>query len=166
MVTASAVRSGMRNRWADEFERSLRSEACADGRHDECPHLDGFVTGLNPRRLRFESGAGLCKCDCHSSCTVTSSNRVAVSVKTWRECCTCPGAAAERVRRQELESALDAAQAVREIAAGKSREQIKDLYLAELRGRGLTIPEDFLDAQVDALAGNLWKLPGLFRRPR
>jgi hypothetical protein len=62
---------------------------------------------------------------------------------------------------------LGAAQAVREVAAGKSREQVKDLYLAELRARGLVIPAaDFLEAQVDALAGNLWKLPGFFRRPR
>jgi len=44
---------------------------------------------------------------------------------------------------------------VRAVAAGKSREQIRDLYEAELRSRGLTVPPDrLLGAYADALAGN------------
>jgi hypothetical protein len=171
-LNASAVDSGMRNRWADEFERSLRSEACHDGLHNECPHFDGFAAGLNPRRMRFEAGAGLCKCDCHSSCPITST-RITVSPRTWRQSCTCPGAEAERIRhdqagvefpdwdelqaryRQESQSQREAFQAARASAEGKSREEIKDLYLAELRSRGLGIPpQEILDADVDALTGN------------
>jgi hypothetical protein len=89
----------MHNPWADEFEREQRSRDCAHGTHDDCPHLDGFGGGLNPRRLRLESGAGLCQCQCHSSCPVTS-KRMAVPLATWRESCGCPGAAAERSRQE------------------------------------------------------------------
>jgi hypothetical protein len=81
---------GMHTPWADEFERALRSQACARDRHDACSHLTGYGGGLNPRRLRLEFGAMLCKCECHSSCPVTSS-RAAVRVRTWREMCSCPG---------------------------------------------------------------------------
>jgi hypothetical protein len=40
-------------------------------------------------------------------------------------------------------------------AAGKTREEIKALYIAELRSRDLKIPEgEVLDANVDALNGH------------
>lgn len=197
-LNASAVHSGMRNRWADEFERAHRTPACVRGAHDDCPHLYGFGGGLNPRRLRLEFGAGLCKCECHSSCPVTS-RRVTVQVQTWRQSCSCPGAAAERARQDEAGEEFpdfreemaksqratqlrrEAAEAVRARAAGKSREELKDLYTAELRSRGLKIPpEEILDANIDAITGNylptfrllgrslasLGKLLGAFRPPR
>lgn len=167
-----AIRSGMCKRWADEFERSLpRSPACARDRHDECPHLHGFGGGFNPRRLRLEFGAGLCPCDCHSSCPITS-KRITISARVWRESCTCPGAEAERISldeagidldfdeawaksRQESRSRREAFQAARDNVAGKSREEIREMYISELRLRGLKIPRDeVLDAAVDALTGN------------
>jgi hypothetical protein len=52
---------------------------------------------------------------------------------------------------QARREAFDAAKAQ---AAGKTREQIRDLYMAELRARGLDMPPDqTLDAEVDAIAG-------------
>ena len=75
----------------------------------------------------------------------------------------------------------EAAEAVRARAAGKSREELKDLYIAELRSRGLNIPrEQILDANIDAITGNylpafrllgqslasLGRLFGAFRPPR
>lgn len=75
----------------------------------------------------------------------------------------------------------EAAKAVRARAAGKSREELKDLYTAELRSRGLKIPpEEILDANIDAITGNYLptfrllgrslasqgKLLGAFRPPR
>jgi hypothetical protein len=143
----------------------------------------------------LESGAGLCKCDCHSSCPVTST-RITTSPQTWRQSCTCPGAQAERIRndqagaqfpdfgelwaksQQEAQSIREAFRATRASAAGKSREQVRDVFIAELRSRGLEIPrEEILDAHVDALTGNyltglrllgrsvasLWKLRDAFR---
>ena len=162
----------MRNRWADQFERIHRSQACLRGEHEECSHLCGFGGGFIPWRLRFEFGAVLCKCECHSSCPVTGPP-AAIPERTWRESCTCPGAEQERQRRagagaefpdfheylarsrrrsQTRREAFDAAKAK---AADKNREQIRDLYKAELRARGLeTPPDEILDAEVDAITGD------------
>lgn len=162
----------MRNRIADEFERHLRGSACARGRHAQCRHLCGFAVGLNPRRLRFESGAGLCKCDCHSFCPVTS-KRMTVNWQAWHQSCTCPGAEAERIRwdqaglefpdfderlaraRQVAEARRAAFRVVRASTPGKSREEIRARYLAELRSRGVEEPPDaILEADVYALTGD------------
>src|SRR5262245_11971479 len=87
----------MRGRWADDVERSLRSTACADGTHDDCPHVTGLGGGLNPVRIRIELGAVVCKCECHAECPIhVTSARMTVPVRRWREECSCPGAATER----------------------------------------------------------------------
>jgi hypothetical protein len=119
-------------------------------------------------------------------------------VQAWRQSCSCPGAAAERARQDEAGEEFPdfreemakyqratqlrrkAAEAVRARAAGKSRKELKDLYTAELRSRGLKIPpEQILDANIDAITGNYlsafrWlgrsvasagKLLGAFRPP-
>ena len=135
----------------------------------------GYGGGLNPVRLRFESGVGLCPCDCHAPCPVAfRDNRMTVPGRAWRESCTCPGAVAERTRqdqagvefppdfaerraetRQRYQSRREAFLATRSRAAGKSREEIRDLYIAELRARGQEMPsEEALDASVAALTGN------------
>jgi hypothetical protein len=151
----------MRNPWADEFERSLRSPACLGGAHGDCPHLHGFGGGPNPRRLRLEFGVMLCKCECHSSCPVTS-KRMAVPVQTYIESCTCPGGEDQRSglyragarARRDSQARKEAFNAVKARAAGMSRDQIKDLYKAELRARGLDIPpEVLLDADVSLMIG-------------
>ena len=79
-----------------------------------------------------------------------------VPPEVWRESCTCPGAGQElqdarhrsRVRKEAFESA-------RARAAGKGRDEIREIYVAELNARGLAAPgEDLLDAVVDQIAGN------------
>ncbi|HEY6791493.1 MAG TPA: hypothetical protein VI365_29695 [Trebonia sp.] len=57
--------------------------------------------------------------------------------------------------RQRSQSRQEAFLAARSKVAGKSREEIRDLYIAELRARGQEIPsEEALDANVAALTGN------------
>lgn len=65
-----------------------------------------------------------------------------------------------RARRQARKEAFEAA---REAAPGKSREDMKDLYVAELRARGQDVPPGpLLGAEIDALTGHplrgLWKM--------
>lgn len=162
----------MRDRWADQFERVHRSRSCVRGEHDDCSHLCGFGGGFVPWRWRFEFGAVLCKCECHSSCPVTGP-QTAVPERTWRESCTCIGAEQERRKlaaagvefpdftesmaqsRQRSRTRREAFDAARANAAGKTRVEIRDLYQAELHARGLEIPPDeILDAQVDAIIGD------------
>jgi hypothetical protein len=162
----------MRNPWADEFEQTHRSLACRRGAHDDCPHMCGLGGGFNPRRFRVEFGAALCKCDCHSPCPITGS-RVTVPVKSWQDSCSCTGAAQERGRQaqtgtgfpdfkahmarsqRQAEARREAFRAAEARAAGRSREEIREIYLSELRIRDLKIPpEEALDAKVDAIAGD------------
>jgi hypothetical protein len=150
----------MRNPPADESGRSMWSEACGEGSHHDCPHLLGHGTEFNPRRLRLESGVVLCKCACHSSCPANGT-RMMVPEQTWRESCTCPGAQDRRAKldrtdgrsRDSSQGHLEALYAVRARAAGMSREEIKDAYVAELHSRGLAVPaEPAFDGIVDAIA--------------
>jgi hypothetical protein len=53
-----------------------------------------------------------------------------------------------RARKEAFESA-------RARAAGKSRDEIRGIYVAELNARGLKVPgDDVLDATVERIAGN------------
>ncbi len=79
--------TAMRNPRADDHED--QAPACILGEHENCPHLNGYGSMLNLRRLRFEPGTLLCKCDCHSSCPLTG-KRAFVREQTWHESCTCP----------------------------------------------------------------------------
>jgi len=64
--------------------------------------------------------------------------------------------------QRDAESRREAFRTVRAEAAGRSREEIRDLYEAELRSRGLPIPsQDILDARVDAITGNFIPLARL-----
>jgi hypothetical protein len=157
-----------------EFEEAFRTRACAREVHQDCPHFSGMGGGFNPRRLRPEFGAGLCRCSCHSLCPVTiTTKRLTVPVKAWYTSCTCPGAEQERraldeagieirdfgelreeTRRRSL-ARKEAFGAARAHAAGKSREEIREIYVAELRARDLKIPaEPVLDAVVEHITGN------------
>lgn len=160
------------DRWA-EFHELHRTRECAREAHRECPHLVTFGGGFNPRRLRLEFGAGLCPCSCHSPCPVTiTTKRLTVPAKQWYDSCTCPGADQRRQRFDELggipdfseareqaerrsQARKEAYEAARARAAGKSRAEIRDIYVAELNARGLRIPaERVLDAVVERIAGN------------
>jgi hypothetical protein len=58
-------------------------------------------------------------------------------------------------QRQTDQARREAFQAVRRAAAGKSRDELRELYLAELRARGLEPPsEQGLAATVEHIAGN------------
>jgi hypothetical protein len=144
---------------ADDYED--QAPACVRGQHENCPHLNGYGSALNLRRLRFEAGALLCKCGCHSSCP-RADKRAGVLEQTWRESCTCPGAEDERPRREPAavqaqsppQPLHEVGRAVRAKAAGQSQEQIKDLFKAELRARGLRIPrEEVLNVMVKVITG-------------
>jgi hypothetical protein len=177
------------NRQSDEFGRKQRTLACARGLDAECPHMLGFGGGFNPRRLRYEAGIGLCTCDCHASCPVsgemrqTISGRITIPARTWLESCTCPGAEAARTSldqaglefpdfdelwsrsRQQHQSRRDAFDAARAQAGGKNREEIREVYLAELRSRGQEISsQEALDANVAALAGDYLPVARLIGR--
>jgi hypothetical protein len=164
----------MSDLWA-EMREDLRSRACAHEDHGECPHFASIGGGLNPRRLRLEFGAGLCPCSCHASCPATpAGKRMTVPFKVWRESCTCPGADAERHRldgaglsdppdfdelREEAQrrsrARKEAYEATRARSAGKSREEIREMYVAESRARGLKVPGDpVLEAVADRITGN------------
>ena len=180
----------MGSRQVGHGERVLYGQACLEGMHEECGHWQGIGSALNPRRLRRERFAILCGCDCHSSCLVTNEKNT-VGDLAWRRSCTCPGAEAFRrmldevvglpfgVRdfaemwaesRHEFKSRREAFKAAQASAAGQDREQLKDLYTAELRSRGRKIPGDAaLDAAIAAHMRevvSLGKLLGSFRRPR
>ncbi len=151
----------MGSRQAGNRERVLQSPSCLDGSHEECGHWRGYRVALNLRRLRRDGSAMLCGCGCHSSCPVTSEENT-VGDQAWRQSCTCPGAGAIRdVRdqveaqpvdfsdfragwpryRREITSRREAFRAAQASAAGMDREQLRDLYVAELRARGLTTPD-------------------------
>ena len=162
----------MSDRWA-EFGQVGRSRACILDAHDDCAHFVAVGGGFNPRRLRLESGAGLCPCPCHVSCPVIPrGKRLTVPAEAWRESCTCPGAGPERRRldeagvgfpgfgeiredaRRRSRARKEAFESARARAAGQDRDEIREIYVAELTSRGLRAPrEDHLDAAVDQITG-------------
>ena len=142
----------MSDRWT-EFGQVGKSRACTLGAHGDCTHFVIAGGGFNPQRLRLEFGAGLCPCACHSPCPVAArGKRLTVPTEVWRESCTCPGAEHARRRSRARKEAFESARAR---AAGKSRDEIRDIYVAELHARGLAAPgEDLLEAVVDQITGN------------
>jgi hypothetical protein len=147
----------MGSRQVDKGERVLSSPACLEGMHEECGHWQGCGGAFSSRRLRRVGFTILCRCDCHSSCPVTNEEHTAGD-QAWRRSCTCPGAEAVRRIRDEfgvqpfgvrdlremwaksrngLRSRREAFKAAQASAAGQDREQLKELYVAELRARGL-----------------------------
>jgi hypothetical protein len=146
--------------------------ACARDGHAECPHFFGLGGDwLNLLRLQFDD-AGLCQCSCHCACPLGGTGRWSVPFRVWLNSCACPGA--DRVRhrfaevgepprvdevRERVErdgrARKEAFEAARRAAAGKSRDEIRELYVAELRSRGVDPPtEPFLAATVEHIAGN------------
>lgn len=159
----------------------LWSRECLTGAHVECGHLCGF--GHN--RVRGRQLVGVCGCDCHSTCLLTgrgpfvyramwdglcdcpgaeqAADRLDAAqrdapdfgdfARQWRESRGENGRAGDPwQRRTAKQQAFEAARAA---SAGQSRSQIREIYVAELRARGLTVPSDLvLDATADAIARN------------
>jgi hypothetical protein len=158
----------------------LRSMSCLAGTHAECGHLGAMTYG---RRDAGRPSLVLCQCGCHSACPLAGWSLV-VSRAIWEGLCTCAGTELAAVKldgarrdapdfdefkrtwRERREKSAresdkrvagrrEAFEAARAASAGKSGEQIRELYVAELRARGLTVPSDIvLDATADAIAGN------------
>jgi hypothetical protein len=101
-----------------------------------------------------------------------------VSLTIWQQLCICPGAeeqrawkedrdeqrpgvtreSRERDRREWRERHEARMQALRAVSAarhGKTRDELRDLYVAELRARGQKVPPGpFLEADIDQLTGH------------
>ena len=150
----------MGSRQVGNYERVLPGPACLEGLHEECGHWHGSGSAFHFGHLRREGFTILCRCDCHSSCPITSEKNI-VGDQAWRQSCTCPGAEAMRrmldefgilpfgvrdfrkmwaMSRKGLQSRREAFEAAQASAAGPDRGQLKDLYVAELRVRGLRMP--------------------------
>jgi hypothetical protein len=172
----------MGRRAGDGFGQEERSSACASGAHRDCGHCR---MGMRRRasRDRLESTVVLCGCDCHAACALAG--RAPVSLTVWQQLCVCPGAdwcrtwkedwddpfpgsrqareRDERAARGRAEARRQAFEAARAAAQGKTRGQVRDIYLAELRARGQEpSPGWIFEAEVDFLTGHplraLWKL--------
>ena len=150
-----------------------RSRACADETHQACGHVSAAIPGARPRR---EATILLCRCACHEACPLARRKLDGVPVTVWRQRCTCPGAeqarttqrdpcellpgfeefreTLEREAQQRSEASKDALQAARTAAPGKTRDEIRELFAAELRARGLKVPPDrLLEVAVDMITG-------------
>ena len=160
----------------------LMSSACTGGEHQECGHVRvGLRAPLSANRL--QSAIVLCGCSCHASCPLA--DRAPVALPIWQQLCACPGGdryrvwsedakepwpgagdAWERTRRQTVLRAgarREARRAVQAVATGKTRSQVRDIYLAELRARDQEAPpEPFLEIDLDFVTGHplraLWKM--------
>ncbi|HTZ92568.1 MAG TPA: hypothetical protein VMB74_09250, partial [Streptosporangiaceae bacterium] len=102
---------------------------------------------------------------------ILTAKRLTVPIKTWDSSCTCPGAQQERQRLAEAgieirdfadiredarrlsRARREAYEAARARAAGKTRDEIRDIYLAERSVRDLNVPSDrVLEAVVERVA--------------
>ena len=168
-------------------DTGLLSSACAEGEHQECGHVRvGMRAPLSAGRL--QSAIVLCGCDCHASCPLA--DRAPVPLTVWQQLCVCPGGeryrawkedakepwrgageAWERTRRKTVlrtSARREAFRAAQAAANGKTRAEVRDIYLAELRARDQeTPPEPFLEIDLDLLTGHrlraMWKMEKLRR---
>jgi hypothetical protein len=164
------------------FELVGWSRACVGGVHLDCGHVKAGM-----RRLvsgdRLQSTIALCRCPCHAACALAE--RMPVSLTVWQQLCRCPGGermrawkedpdnpwpgakeAREKQQRESQESHeahQEAMRAARDAAPGKTRAEVRELYIAELRARGQEVPpEPILDVEVEFLIGHplraFWKM--------
>ena len=163
----------------DDHEQSRH---CAAGEHRDCGHV--AIASRAHRGGRLQSVIALCRCDCHEACSLTGWQHVPLTA--WQELCECPGAAFQRTWKEDIDDPWPGAReqrerrqreaqerkeahhhafrAASEAARGKTRRQVRELYLAELRARGGAdqLPNDaVLEAEVDAMMGH--PLRGLAR---
>ena len=154
----------------------FRSRLCVSEAHESCGHLGrGRMLSHDGRLVLM-----LCRCGCHSACALATGLPL-VSEAIWVGLCTCPGTELaearlaeaereapdfpdvermrerreERARERQAERAAgrDAWEAARAAAGGKSRAQAREVYVGELRARGVAVPSDLvLDAAADAIA--------------
>jgi hypothetical protein len=157
---------------SDHHHDDERSAHCRRGDHVGCPHQWGVGGGLNPRKLRLETGYSLCRCSCHAACPVTSPGQAVIPQEVWYASCACPGGVALRQRRDDAgirdrdfagyraerasrrQAREEAGEAALARAGRSSREEFRQAYVAELQARQLSVPADpVLDATVDHILG-------------
>ena len=127
---------------------------CRSGRHGRCTHRNPSDKGF-PKRLRDGFKITLCGCDCHAACPLTS--QADVSDREWEMSCSCPGAGLPRdfyrARREGDQRLRAAAAAVQAESVGKTRTEIRQLLINELKaGSGPLPSSDNLDFAVDHIA--------------
>lgn len=150
-----------------------RSRACAGSAHQVCGHVS-FAIPPRPGRRR-ESTIVLCRCSCHRACPLAR-RKGDVPGTVWQLRCSCPGAEDARTSQGDPGEALptgdeyretykselrlrsearkETFKATRAAVSGKTRDEVRDLYIAELVARGLEIPrEPLLEANIDMLCG-------------
>ena len=162
-----------------------RSRACAGEAHRDCGHV-GAAVRMPASGHRLESTIALCRCPCHAACPLV--DRMPVPLPVWQQLCACPGAEKQRAWKEDQdepwpgakefrekeqresqerrEPCKQAIQAARAAAPGKTRDEVRDLYIAELRARGQKVPpEPFLEAEIDLLTDHplrglrkIWKV--------
>lgn len=165
-----------------------RSLACASGTHQECGHVSiGMRRKPSPDRL--ESIIALCRCSCHAACPLAG--RMPVPLTVWQQLCPCPGGQRHRAWKDDpdepwpgfreeqdrgerewqnyMAARKQAFEATQAAAAGKTRDELRDLYIAELRARGQEVPlRPDLDVELEFLSGHplraLWKMRRTLRR--
>ena len=127
---------------------------CGSGRHGRCVHRNTSGKGF-PKRLHDGFKTALCGCDCHAACPLTG--HADVSDREWELSCSCPGAQLPRDfyrnRREGDQRLRAAAAAVQAESAGKTRTEIRQLLISELKtGSGPLPSSDDLDFAVDHIA--------------
>jgi hypothetical protein len=134
----------------------ILTPACRAGAHSRCFHRNTYAGGF-PRRLHGGFRIALCGCDCHAACPLLSYDQV--SDREWEMTCSCPGAGqAQGITRrqheddQRVRAAMDAVHAR---AGGKTRAEIREMLITELRaGAGALPSSGSLDAAADRVARN------------
>jgi hypothetical protein len=132
----------------------ILTSACRAGSHDRCFHRNDYGGGF-PKRLHGGFQITLCGCDCHAACPLVGYGQV--SDREWEMTCSCPGA--EQVQRitrrqheddQRVRAAMDVVQAR---AGGKTRAEIHEMLITELRAGPRVLPSNVsLNAAVEEIA--------------
>lgn len=160
------------------------SDACAANEHEECGHVRVGIR--RPSAGQIQSMIMLCRCDCHASCSVAA--QTAVYLTVWQHLCGCPGGSRYRAWKEDPEEPWPGAQeawektrrshvlsmsarrearrAAQASAPGRTREQVREIYAAELQARDQELPpEPFLEVDLDMLTGHhvraIWKMQRL-----
>jgi hypothetical protein len=151
-------------------DRSQSEPQCS---HDSCMHAVPPMKAIAALIEASEEDLDVCSCECHASCPVAGHETVTEA--TLRKSCTCPGSKNARMISQagrmrnrpravapqsfgETWNESRRTHAAREEAGaivvtnaeGKTRAELRDLYVAELRRRDVRPPpQPFLDMQLD-----------------
>lgn len=159
-----------------------RSRSCHGNRHADCGHLLGVARRWDARPAVLlclctcHSGCALAgrlplvtrevwqaQCICPgtdlAAGKLDEAERDAPDFgdfqRQWRERRERSARQSQQRRAARREAKREAFEAARAAGAGKSRAQIREIYVAELRARGLALPSDLvLDATADAIARN------------